>query len=1191
MILKLELKEIEFTLERNKSSLTNTSEAQEYLNTLTERHFEILKLDLEILKATNDNEQERLEVLEKQKISVTEFYTTKLQKMQEEHNLLKSNLDLEMKIGMAQSGGGSDSETVQGFISLSQALNKIQIQRDKLNQTTQRTLELEQQKKEADANLQATGVNLAQEQDNLLRKEQLSNKNFLKEREEFQKRKEEQIKQLANKTGLTASTLLNYMDGSDTSEAAFKEIDAALQKYSFDVNNYNLLIAESLKIEEQINESVENQKSKVKDITDLQDKQKETLESINNEIKSSNLSQEIQAKELANYHQELKNSTVTLEHQADQLEFQLTSIEKMKTSMEALNLSINSGTEAYEKQRKNIELNIKEKENELAVERSSIKNAADHLKITINMNDIQNNIKEITKKIKEGEEESNNLSKQNLVAAMKRYLANVNLSEELIKQMEISILNLDIERRSTVIREENSRKLAISNKEVEDSLSVQIASQKLLDDTEHNRLRTMELTHRKNIEIQEAQLKNIKGNLEEGKKAFQELDRQNFVTDGRIDYTKIEGIEREDEKYKKIMTLAATAYNAIEEIAIEHDIKLKEMSIENAKDLFDIEVDLFERAELKKRHEIDITNKKNEDSIELLELELKLGKKFSEGKQKDSEQLEILINKQNRQLEIEKEILNNLIESDGILSDTVSKQIQSLQHLSRENDLQRNILELQLKRNEQERIYNNLLDESSNFLKMSDLERRTQLTRQRMTPGGMIPNPLQEYSNINAELIRAEMERSLQHSIINDRYKNDEETRAKEILKINNEFNIKRSELALQVEQQDLENFEKVKDNITTLLEDKINNHFEAAEAEKELNREKNEAIAEMERDLYRELRDIQEDYTLTFNERMNKLESLARDSSERRSEIEKEADEKKEEFDTNNLFSRERLVNYGSSVGGSLIASASMPLIRSLTRPTVEANSEGLDGRLGKNFLSNTDFTNMGSISSIFKNLFLGNVEQAENITINELLEENTKAIVDNTQALLIETNNQRGYKQAENYIFDKLRGGLLSYGSADNAGSGEVDNSGKFSLPSLTNVFKDVGASYIFSGLGGNVTRPVLNTLWEDISKDISVPETIFKSLFKLLTPFDNPTNDNKLMTQYKQLGSEMQKAQERSAADMIGISAGAFTEAYAQAASNSGQGGVPNVTISGEFRLDQGAIRFFEDERNRLSKRGNI
>ena len=68
-------------------------------------------------------------------------------------------------------------------------------------------------------------------------------------------------------------------------------------------------------------------------------------------------------------------------------------------------------------------------------------------------------------------------------------------------------------------------------------------------------------------------------------------------------------------------------------------------------------------------------------------------------------------------------------------------------------------------------------------------------------------------------------------------------------------------------------------------------------------------------------------------------------------------------------------------------------------------------------------------------------------------------------------------------------------------------------------------------------------------------------------------------------------MQKAQERSAADMIGISAGAFTEAYAQAASNSGQGGVPNVTISGEFRLDQGAIRFFEDERNRLSKRGNI
>ena len=73
------------------------------------------------------------------------------------------------------------------------------------------------------------------------------------------------------------------------------------------------------------------------------------------------------------------------------------------------------------------------------------------------------------------------------------------------------------------------------------------------------------------------------------------------------------------------MTLAATAYNAIEEIAIEHDIKLKEMSIENAKDLFDIEVDLFERAELKKRHEIDITNKKNEDSIELLELELKLG--------------------------------------------------------------------------------------------------------------------------------------------------------------------------------------------------------------------------------------------------------------------------------------------------------------------------------------------------------------------------------------------------------------------------------------------------------------------------------------------------------------------------------------------------------------------------------------
>ena len=35
---------------------------------------------------------------------------------------------------------------------------------------------------------------------------------------------------------------------------------------------------------------------------------------------------------------------------------------------------------------------------------------------------------------------------------------------------------------------------------------------------------------------------------------------------------------------------------------------------------------------------------------------------------------------------------------------------------------------------------------------------------------------------------------------------------------------------------------------------------------------------------------------------------------------------------------------DYGYSVGGSLIASASKPLIRSQTRPTVEANREGLD-------------------------------------------------------------------------------------------------------------------------------------------------------------------------------------------------------------------------------------------------------
>ena len=513
---KLELKEIEFTLERNKSSLTNTSEAQEYLNTLTERHFEILKLDLEILKATNDNEQERLEVLEKQKISVTEFYTAKLQKMKEEHNLLKSNLELEMKIGMAQSGGGSDSETVQSFISLSQALNKIQTQRDKLLKTSQRQTELENKRISTDKSSAELQEELDKERTKLSRLTVTSERKFETERKNLERLKKEQLSEVSRDTSMSPSSYKSYIEG-DSSKKVFTEVSKSLSNLGMQAINYNLLIEENHKFEKQITEELEEQKDKVKNIDLSYQNSLSTLESIGSEIESSVLSQVIQTQELANYHQELKNSTATLNHQADQLEFQLDSIEKMKTSMEALNLSINSGAEAYEKQRKNIELNIKEKQNELAVEKLSIQNAADNLEISIDMNEIQNNIKEITKTITEEEEESNKLGKQNLVAAMERYLANVNLSEELIKQMEISILNLDIERRSTVIREENSRKLAISNKEVEDSLSVQIARQKLLDDTEHNRLRTMELTHRKNIEIQEAQLENIKVNLEEGK--------------------------------------------------------------------------------------------------------------------------------------------------------------------------------------------------------------------------------------------------------------------------------------------------------------------------------------------------------------------------------------------------------------------------------------------------------------------------------------------------------------------------------------------------------------------------------------------------------------------------------------------------------------------------------------------------